>query len=394
MLDICYEYSDFMYLLWCAVNHHIPKKEYVRSANAEKLLRLSVSHKLTVLVNEAVQRSDDGLFSEEDKKQFKIAALRAIRVNLLLDYETKQILSLLEDNQLTYMPLKGYVLKKYYPRTDMRQMGDIDILMDAKDADKIHEIMLTSGYQCRSFNKTHHDTYFKTPFYLYEFHRNLFLGAEKKWEAYYQDISHYLVHKSGHEYQLAPEEMYIYIVLHSLKHFLDRGTGIRFLTDIYFYLRSVKVDMEYIDHKMKKLGVQSYERLFRNLAFKLLSAESEGHDWKLSKAESKALYELQRSGAYGSSEVAVTHRMERLVTGKHGKMAKPVYVFKRIFIIPEIYKIRYPFLYKSFVLRIVIVVIRAMNAMKNKQKLIAGELKALKKHTAADSSEEDGNIDA
>ena len=383
-----YEYSDMIYLLWCAVNKCAPEKKYIRSADVENLLKMSVSHKLTLLMNEAVKKADDSLFSSEDKGRFETEALKALRVNLLFDYDTKNVLALLEKNKISCMPLKGYVLKEYYPQAEQRQMGDIDILIAPEDADKIRGIMVEAGYSCTSFNETHHDSYFKKPFYLYEFHRTLFLGAEKKWDDYYRNIIERLQKnpENEYEYSFSPEDMYIYIVMHGLKHFLDRGTGLRFLTDIYFYLKAEKIDFDYVENEMKKLDVYSYERLFRDLAIKVFSEESGGHDLKLSKEEEKALYELYSSGAYGSTNVAVTHRMERLTNGTKGNMKKPVYVLKRFFIIPEIYRLKYPKMYKSVVLRPVLVGIRLVKGMKSKRHLIANELKVLKKYPS-DSSE-------
>ena len=53
-----------------------------------------------------------------------------MRKALLFDAERKGILDFMEQRGIWYLPLKGVVLKDYYPAVGMRQMSDNDILYD------------------------------------------------------------------------------------------------------------------------------------------------------------------------------------------------------------------------------------------------------------------------
>lgn len=49
-----------------------------------------------------------------------------------LSYETEKILKAFDENKIKNIPLKGYFMKKEYPRSDFRSVSDVDILFDRK----------------------------------------------------------------------------------------------------------------------------------------------------------------------------------------------------------------------------------------------------------------------
>ena len=167
------EYRSMIYLIRCSLHNECPDSERLRGLDPEKLLILCKKHKLTALIDIAVSKTDNDVIDEEYKSKFRVEALKAIRVNILFQAEKENVIRLFEENQIWYMTLKGSVLKQYYPDENQRQMGDIDILIPAEKAEKIKEIMLSLGYSCRSFGITHHDVYFKSPFFSFEMHRML-----------------------------------------------------------------------------------------------------------------------------------------------------------------------------------------------------------------------------
>ena len=113
---------------------------------------------------------------------------------MILDFERSSILSALESAHIWYMPLKGSILKDYYPRVGMRQMSDNDILVDPSRADGIQEIMTGRGYITSKYNEGHRDDYQKLPVSHFEMHRVLFTeenGEKLFW--YYQNVKNRLV---------------------------------------------------------------------------------------------------------------------------------------------------------------------------------------------------------
>lgn len=56
-----------------------------------------------------------------------------------LSYETEKILKAFDENKIKNIPLKGYFMKKEYPRS----VSDVDILFDRKQADLVKSIFRT-----------------------------------------------------------------------------------------------------------------------------------------------------------------------------------------------------------------------------------------------------------
>lgn len=66
------------------------------------------------------------------------------------------------------MPLKGSILKDWYPKFGMREMADNDILFDASKRKEVKAIFQGRGYTVKEYDKSNHDAYEKPPIYNFE----------------------------------------------------------------------------------------------------------------------------------------------------------------------------------------------------------------------------------
>ncbi|MBQ8133616.1 MAG: nucleotidyltransferase family protein [Clostridia bacterium] len=205
-------YNDIINLLWCSINDIKPESSYLCGSDWSELIKLCKIHKITALVNIAVSKADDDVILPEIKQSFNKEYLKAVRVNILFDAESGRIFRLFKENHICNLPLKGCVLKDYYPETFLRQMGDIDVLILPQDSIKVKELMTESGYECKTYGISRHDEYFKKPFYTYEIHRNLFHESNDVRVSYYHNIFDRLIKKSAdsYEYRFSKEDLYIY----------------------------------------------------------------------------------------------------------------------------------------------------------------------------------------
>lgn len=62
---------------------------------------------------------------------------------------------------MLYLPLKGIIMKDYYPSVGMRQMSDNDILFDADAWERMEKHMISEGYKAEYVGKGNHDAYHK-----------------------------------------------------------------------------------------------------------------------------------------------------------------------------------------------------------------------------------------
>ena len=151
------------------------KPEYLAQLDSDKLYSMCEYHCLIAMVCMALEFN--GI--QPDAKWIQ-AKSKAIRKNMLLDAERAQITAFLEKEHIWYMPLKGSILKDYYPQTGMRQMSDNDILFDASQRKTVTEFMKDRGYHLKGDDGGRCDEWLKEPVYNFEMHLNLFTPKQDR----------------------------------------------------------------------------------------------------------------------------------------------------------------------------------------------------------------------
>ncbi len=368
-----------VHILRCAVLKTEPEPEYLKGCDPGKILAFFRDHKLTAFVAPVIQNCEnDSIFSEYIKEKFRSEKLNAIRINLLLDAERKKIFSLFEENNIEYLPMKGCILKDLYYEYGTRQMGDIDVLVKNEKASACKEIMEKEGYIPESFGEIYHDEYNKPPFYTFEIHRALLNTKDKARVSYYADIWDRLmpVSEGSLEYRFSASDFYIFHIMHALIHFESHGTGLRSITDEFFLLKNGDLDFDYISHELGSLGAAEFEKKLRSLTIRLFDPQND--EAGLSDEERYLLEFIVASGAYGNASTTVISRLG--INSDSGKLTgfeKTKYMLSRIFTIPNLYRRRFPILYKLFITRPIILAIRLFDAVTKSRSRVNAELDAL-----------------
>ena len=185
-----------IYLVSCMVNQEEVDPQIIASVDLSELYAMADAHQLTAVTAFALETAGvrDGRFLKERSK--------AVSSEVNFDRERARILKEFEEKQIWYMPLKGIILKRFYPQTGMRQMSDNDILFDAEKAKDVHEIMASLGYETEIYDEGHRDDYRKLPMYHFEMHRVLFdeKTLPKSLYRYYRDVRRLLIKDSGNNF--------------------------------------------------------------------------------------------------------------------------------------------------------------------------------------------------
>ena len=158
-----------IHLLSCAINEK--QAEYWDGIDYSRLLKLSFKHQVFSTIY-SVLSEVDGVPSEH-MQSFRNYYMNYVQQALMLSGERNAIFDELTENKIRYMPLKGSILKGYYPKEIMRQMGDIDVLYDTNYRDTVARIMSDRGYKNFSSGENS-DDYKKEPKLVFDFHRTLF----------------------------------------------------------------------------------------------------------------------------------------------------------------------------------------------------------------------------
>lgn len=317
------EVDYLIHLLSCALNGKEPIAQ--EGIDYSVLLTLARKHQVYNIIFPLIKDMDS--VPAEDKAEFRTYHLNEIQRMLTINNEREQIYSILDEKGIAYMPLKGLIIKHYYPKESMRQMSDNDILFDATFRDDVANIMKSMHYKATATGENS-DDYHKAPYCTFEFHRTLFFKQadfcpvfDDLWERATKDDEHPAM------YHMGLDDVYIYSVCHMYKHFSTAGCGIRFLADHYLFLKKENdnLNWDYINQKLDSFGILDYEKKSRILAFKLYDEE------ELDDEELTLLETYINFGIYGDGNIRLGKSIEKLADGGSMKKAKIKYIFERLF---------------------------------------------------------------
>ena len=319
---------DLIYILSCALSNKTPDSAKISAMNLHGLFITAKKHMLLSMAAFVLEKA--GI----QEQTFMQAKLKALRRYVIVEQDSHAVTQALEAAKIWYMPLKGAVLKDYYPAPETREMSDRDILIDASRAGDVRKIMHDLGFTGKVFDSAIDDDYHKDPFSYFEMHKTLF-GEEhgSNLTSYYADVKARLIQDSPgkYAYHFSNEDFYIYVTAHERKHYETYGTGLRSLVDTYIFLKrfSASLDWGYIHEECRKLGIADFERRNRELALKVFG------DGVMNNSEREMLKYIILSGVYGVTENMIQNELK-----KYGKCK---YFFYRIFIPMSAVETRYPF---------------------------------------------------
>lgn len=373
---------DMIYLCGCAIAEELPEESRIKTMDFEAVYSISKFHSVQVCAYEALKKSEEykNRCSEELQKKWKLDADQAVYRDIMFDMERETILAQLEEKGIWYMPLKGVLLKNYYPTPGMRFMADNDILFDPEYQKEVRGIMLGMGYKAESYNSGHEDMYIKAPFFNFEMHLMLFdYVFGDTMPEYYNDVKETLIKDSGNKfgYHFSDENFYIYFLAHGYKHYEEAGgNGIRFLMDCYLYLKKhgSNFDWKYVNDELDKLQINDFAKMCKELSFLLFDNPYNFTIDSLVTEKKESLLYVLKSGTFGIEEHLIKNRYKR-----QEAQSKLKYLFRRIVPEKELIKTYYPFVYRHKWIIPFFLIYRFFRGIILKSGKIINELKTLKK---------------
>lgn len=324
-----------------------------------------------------------GLAPEEPwAKQWREDRDRALRKSILFDVERGALYDYLEQQGIWYLPLKGTLLKEWYPRPEMRQMVDNDILFDVSRAEAVRSWFLNRGYQEEICDNCFQ--YSKEPVYNFEMHTTLMEErVGERLSAYYQDVEQRILPVPGKcQRRMTDEDFYIYLTLHVYKHFCLAGTGFRCLMDCCVFLENHReLDWDYVEGELEKLGAAQWERQLRRISLAVFDREKAFSLEALSPEDREFFAYLAGSGAYGNAVQKINAQINGVgnVQKKTTAWDKFRYLWRRFFPPMDIIKKNYPFFYRHRLLLPVLWIYRLVIRLPKAFGKAWRELRSLKK---------------
>ncbi|MBQ7822156.1 MAG: nucleotidyltransferase family protein [Clostridia bacterium] len=303
----------------------VPKKP--DDVSFTDVYNLAVRHSVDALTYLAVERL-------EEAPNEKLLALWSQRFYKSVINDTEQrsaytdACKVLSECGAQYIPIKGIVMKDYYPEGVMRSMADVDLLYRHGRRDAVHKKMLANGYTVRSHNAVnYHDTYAKDANISVELHRSL-LSKNDKLHSYFEQVWKRAKADSDGVYKMTREDEYLYLIAHQAKHFFESGLGIRPVLDIYLYRQAHAdtLDMKYVRKILGRAKLEVFEKRISALADKWFS----GIDSELVSDDIEEFFlACEPHGSSSNRKILRTQKM--LVDGVTLPGAKRKYVLSQFF---------------------------------------------------------------
>ena len=183
----------------------------------------------------------------------------------------KKVCTAFDRAEVDYMLLKGCNMKDLYPKPELRQMGDADILIRTAQYKQIMVILSELGFEEQ--RESDHELIWTCPALFLELHKRLIPSDNEDYCRYFGDGWQLAGSSRGSRYEMDKEDEYIYLFTHLAKHYRDGGVGCRHVADLWVFRRQyTQVDWSYIENELDKLHLLEFER---NM-IRVLSAWFEG----------------------------------------------------------------------------------------------------------------------
>ena len=299
-----------------------------------RLYALSKSHDMAHIV--AQELSDLGLLGEDEISQkFQKQQMLAVYRYQKLNYELEQICRTLDDAKISFIPLKGSVIRQYYPEPWMRTSCDIDVLVHEEDIDRTVALFEEKGYKSNpksshdvslySAGGVHIELHYETIEERHAVNSNAILS--KIWE-------NAVPQSTGSVHMMLTDEMfYFYHIAHMAKHFEEGGCGIRPFLDLWILEHRVAHDDTRRNALLEQGGLLPFANADRRLA--AVWFNNAKHDEITEKMQAYILL----GGVYGTLD-------NRVAVHQNKQGGKLRYVLSRIFIPYDTIKFYYPILVK------------------------------------------------
>lgn len=310
--------------------------------------KLSKAHDVAHLVGDALNKN--GVFENfpDDIDENERAAIAKVKEKFdeqiftavyryeNINYELERLKETLEEAEIPFIPLKGSVIRKYYPEPWMRTSCDIDILVHEEDLERAKKAICEKlGY---AFEGRHyHDismfsqsgVHLELHFHLKETISGIDAVLMRAWE--------FAALKAGkkYEHEFSNEFLAFQLAAHNSYHFQHGGCGIRPFID--FQVLENSGEFTYDEEKLNELlrGGGIYKFYLETKALAEVWFCGAEHTELTKKIE---LYVLD-GGVYGSMKNSLAMRQSK----KRGKLG---YAMSRIFLPYDTLKNYYPTLQK------------------------------------------------
>ncbi len=294
-------------------------------------------------------------------EKFQKEQMLAVYRNEQIKFAYSEICQVFNKEKIPFVPLKGSVIRPFYPEANMRTSCDIDVLISKENLQKAVELLKKKGYRLKSRN--YHDVSLFSPANVHiELHFSVLENLENI-DKILQNAWDYTVLKSESCYEFTDEFFVFQMLAHMSYHFLWGGFGVRFLMDVWVMEHKMGKTVECAEELLEQAGIYKFAQEVSRLANICFSGEEEEGFSR------KFLKHILEGGIYGNTQ-------NRVSVKKSENPSTVAYIIKRWFAPYKTMAEHYPVLKKAPILLPIFWIVRLFKILaRGRTKEIIGELK-------------------
>jgi len=353
------EVKELLKIISCFINNTEYKSD--ENINEEHLYKLAKHHNVSnFLVNWANKNCQTEKVKNDILTDYNTQIIKDTNENI----ELENILKKFEETQIKTLIVKGVIMKDVYPQSYMRQMCDIDIMIQEKDFKKASKIMADLKFN-EFYDHEKHLVFTKEPFIIIEMHRKLIPGGDVS-SKYFNDIWPNCIKYNNYEnvYKMDINDAYIFCIIHLIRHFRYAGIEIRDVLDVYLYYEKFKNDFDYnkLNQKFEEFEAKEFEENIRKIAYKWFEED-----------ENTEFNEVEKFIFKGQS---IDNNINY---GTHENNGKEKYILRLFFPEFKIMREKYPILKKAPILLPATWIARLFKDIFSKETTVKARLDTIKK---------------
>ena len=227
------------------------------------------------------------LFPLEKRKEWRSTMLACALRNDEVNAAQRDIIGILSDNGIRAAVLKGLSVARYYPKPEIRALGDIDLLVDVNQLRAVDNILREQGYTVSDSAHVFHRDYHKNGIIVEVHHAVTDTPVSKGGRAAATMISSFLDHAELVEVcdtqflTLSESHQALMLLLHMERHMVEKGIGLRQLCDWAVYINSVDPDNWHTktSRLLAECGLLFYAQVITKVCVTYLGLDAEKNQW-------------------------------------------------------------------------------------------------------------------
>lgn len=226
---------------------------------------------------------------------------------LKLEAELEHIATVFEREGISYIPLKGAVLRVLYPEPWMRTSCDIDVLVHEEDLDRAVEVLVAEGFTTDG-ERHYHDVSLYCDGVHLELHHSV-LEHIPEMDVVLATVWEHTASKGAYHLE-KPEFFFFHHIAHMAYHFLRGGCGIRTVMDLWLLLKNGNCSAKEVRNLCEQSGLWTFAEQMCALS---LVWFGDGEHTEITRQTEQFIL---RGGAYGSHEQGCASTAARYSTAE------------------------------------------------------------------------------